>query len=59
LLWYFHVTGYNILVFSVKKFSLAYTSTPITFKYNVLTFNLIDPKPISLLNSTQLTSFSE
>jgi hypothetical protein len=59
LLWYFHVTGDNILVFSVKKFSLAYTSTPITFKYNVLTFNLIDPKPIELLNSTQLTSFSE
>jgi hypothetical protein len=34
---YFHVAGENIFVFSVKKFSLAYTSTN-TFIYNVFNF---------------------
>jgi len=35
---YFHIAGDNIFVFSVKKFSLAYTST-ITFIYSVFNFH--------------------
>ena len=58
LLRHFHIAGDNIFVFSIKKFSMACTST-ITFIYNVFNFQFNRSQANLTVHSTHLTSFSE